>query len=91
MIARKIGEVEAVRKALDASIRRQLDPTHLPGGDESQQVAVQLGVTHIAILAEDPRCDLANIRSINSPTQNPEEPKRYVAHRIWAIHRDYRM
>jgi len=57
-----------------APVDRELDPAHLPGGDESQQVAVELGVTHLAIVAEDLDVVLANICSCDSPTQNPEAP-----------------
>jgi len=37
-------------------------------------VAVELGVTHHPIVAEDLHVDLANISSGNSPTQKPEAP-----------------
>lgn len=60
---------------------RELDPTHLPARDESQQVPVALGVEHLAMLAEDLGRDLANTRSIGAPTQNPEEPK--MVGRVW--------
>jgi len=56
-------------------VEGQLDPINLPGGDESQQVAVELGVTHLAIIAEDLDVVLANITSTTSPTQKPEAPE----------------
>jgi len=58
-----------------AAVDRQLDAAHLPGRDESQQVAVELGVTHHAIVADTVHVDLANVSSTHSPTENPEEPK----------------
>jgi EAL domain-containing protein (putative c-di-GMP-specific phosphodiesterase class I) len=58
-----------------APVDGQLDPAHLPWSDESQQVAVELGVTHRPIVAEDLHVGLANISSGNSPTHKPEAPK----------------
>jgi len=55
-------------------VEPQLNPTHLPGGDESQQVAVELGVTHLAIVADAVQVNLSNIRSPHSPTQKPKAP-----------------
>jgi len=57
-----------------APVYGQLDPTHLPWRDESQQVAVELGVTYHPIVAEDLHVDPANISSGNSPTHKPEAP-----------------
>jgi len=59
-----------------APVYKQLDPTHLPWSDEPQQVAVELGVTHRPIVAEDLHVDLANISSGNSPTHKPEAPPK---------------
>jgi hypothetical protein len=39
---------------------RQLDPAHLPRGDQTQQVPVQLGVTHPGIMPLTPRSRLGN-------------------------------
>jgi hypothetical protein len=50
----------------------QLNPAHLPRNYESQQVPVELGVTHHTIVAEHPLTDPANTSSSRLPTQNPE-------------------
>ena len=55
-----------------------LDPAHLPRWEESQQVPVELGVTHHTIVADHPRTDPANTSSQKLPTQNPEAPRKRV-------------
>jgi hypothetical protein len=57
-----------------------LDPAHLPRWEESQQVPVELGVTHHTIVADHPRTDPANTSSQKLPTQNPEAPKKEGRH-----------
>ena len=52
----------------------QLDPAHLPRSYESQQVPVELGVTHHTIVAEHLRTDPANVSSPGLPMQKPEAP-----------------
>jgi len=54
----------------------QLDPAHLPRSYESQQVPVELGVTHHTIVAELPLSDPANVSSPGLPMQKPEAPSR---------------
>jgi len=39
-------------------------------------VAVQLGVAHLAIVADAVQVNLSNISSPRSPTQKPEAPKK---------------
>jgi hypothetical protein len=56
----------------------QLDPAHLPRSYESQQVPVELGVTHHTIVAEHLRTDPANVSSPGLPMQKPEAPFKPV-------------
>jgi hypothetical protein len=53
----------------------KLDPAHLPRSYESQQVPVELGVTHHTIVAEHLLSDPANVSSPGLPMQNPEAPE----------------
>src|SRR5450631_4528517 len=47
---------------------RQLDPAHLPRGDQTQQMPVQLGVTHPGIMPRD------RLITTRKPTEKPEAP-----------------
>ena len=42
-----------------AAVGRHLDPAYLTGRDEAQQVAVEPGVAHRAVVADGPDADLA--------------------------------
>jgi hypothetical protein len=58
------------------AVNGELDPAHLPGCDESQQVSIEIGVTHPSIVADHLRVRSANTSSQRSPTQDPEAPRK---------------
>jgi hypothetical protein len=56
------------------AVHRQLDAAHLPRLEQPQQVAVELGVTHPAIVAAALRPLPSNTCPLTPPTEKPEAP-----------------